>query len=173
MAMTLFEYRQWLKKMKKGHREAGIRGVQSAALRLVQRIQTEIIPSVTPQPVDRGLFRAGWRFTFMPDGALILNVEPHAPFIEFGVRSANVKIGRKMIAALTEWVVRKRLAAPGKDAVSAAWAIAKAAKRKGIFGTGLRILERAKAQAPDLIREEVSREIELLKQLIKQAKGGK
>lgn len=167
MPMTLFEYRQWLKKMKKGHREAGIRGVQSAAMKGVQMIQTEIIPSVTPQPVDRGLFRAGWRFTFMPDGALILNVEPHAPFIEFGVRNYNVKIGRAMIAALTEWVVRKKLASPGKEAVSAAWAIAQSMKRKGIFGGGLRILERLKAQLPEIIREEVSREIDLLKKATK------
>lgn len=163
MAMTLFQYRQWLKKFRGKYREAGIRGVQSAATRAVQLIQIQIIPATIPQPVDRGIYRAGWRFVFLSDGALILNVEPHAPHIEFGVRAANVKVGRKMIAALTEWVVRKKLAPAGKEAVSAAWAIAKSMQKKGIYGTGLRVLERTKALLPEIIREEVSREVELAK----------
>lgn len=162
-AMTLFEYRKWLKGFKGKHRDAAMRGLHSAAMRGVQMIQTEIIPASVPQPVDRGIYRAGWRFLAATDGALIFNNEPHAAHIEYGVRSQNVKIGRRMIFALTEWVTRKKLASPGKEAVSAAWAIAQKMKQRGIFGPGLHVLFKLKRVLPAVIREEISAEIEAVK----------
>lgn len=141
---------------------AALLGLYSAALRSVQTIQTLIVPSLVPQPVDRGLFRAGWHAFKTFDGAVIENVEPHAPFIEFGVRASSVKIGRAMIVALTEWVERKRLAS-GKDAIDAAWAIAKAMARRGIFdgGRGFRILEKLRdGYLTRFVEEEIAHEIE-------------
>lgn len=141
---------------------AGLDGLFSAALRSVQAIQMVIVPSRTPQPVDRGLFRAGWRASPLRDGALIENAEPHAPFVEFGVRASSVKIGRAMINALTEWVERKRLAS-GKEAIEAAWAIAKAMQRRGIFegGRGFQIQAILREWYLNrFIEEEVAAEIE-------------
>jgi hypothetical protein len=141
---------------------AALLGLYSAALRSVQTIQAVIVPGLTPQPVDRGLFRAGWHAFKTFDGAVIENTEPHASFVEFGVRGSSVKIGAAMIRALTEWVERKRLAS-GKDAISAAWAIAKSMQAKGIFdgGRGFRILETLRERyLTRFVEEEIAREIE-------------
>ena len=162
--MTLGEYKRFLLAYRGRNRAAALRGLQSAAMRGVQVIQTEIIPSRVPQPVDRSLYRGGWRFSFEPDGALIFNNEPHAPEVEFGVRAANVKIGKAMIQALAEWAVRKGLASAGKEAVSAAWAIAKTMQRRGIFGQGLGILrELVRDRVHGIVTEEVVRELKLEK----------
>lgn len=162
MALTWAEYKRYLKKVRPRQRQAAIRGLHSAAARAVQVIVTEIIPSRTPQPVDRGLYRAGWRYRPEVDGALIENVEPHAAFIEYGVRGENVKIGRAMIAALSEWLVRKRIvsASEPKEVLRAAWAVAKSMQRRGIFGKGMRVLEEMVVMRLDaIIEEEIAREI--------------
>ena len=141
--------------------KAAHRGLYAAALKGVQIIQTQIIPSRTPQPVDKGLFRAGWKAGPITGGAFIENREPHAPFIEHGVRAENVKPGIAMIFSLALWVQRKGLA-DGPEALRRAYAIAYAAKRRGIFngGQGFKILdELMKVHMAKIIREEVSAEI--------------
>ena len=145
-------------------RSGAILGLHSAAYHGLNEILTRIIPSRSPQPVDRGLYRAGWRVVTYSDGADIENNEPHAAFIEFGVRAQNVRIGRKMIEALTEWVVRKGLATPA-DAVQRAWAIARSMQKRGIFyqGTGMNILgELLEWRMERFVEEEVIREVEAM-----------
>lgn len=90
-------------------RAKAIVGLRRAAARGLQTIQTVLIPSRNPQPVDRGIYRAGWKIKAIPDGAELYNDSPAAALIEGGVRAANIKIGRKMLTALAEWVIRKRL----------------------------------------------------------------
>lgn len=136
-------------------------GLLSAAMLGVQRIVTRIIPSRSPQPVDRGIYRAGWKAYGEVDGAVIENLEPSAILIEEGVRAENVKIGGMMIFALALWVVRKGIAS-GEDAPKVAWAIAKAMKRRGIFGggQGLGILRELVANdLPQIMRTEIEREM--------------
>lgn len=158
--LTLAEYRKLVVSYKGRFRAAAVRGLHSAAARGVQIIQTELIPARVPQPVDRGLFRAGWRFFLDEDGAWLTNTEPHAGHVEHGVRAEHVKIGKRMIAALAEWAARKGLASAGEEAVSAAWAIAKAMKRKGIFGKGMHVLdELMRDRMPDIAKEEILAEI--------------
>jgi hypothetical protein len=142
---------------------AGRRGLVSAAARGVQEIITRIIPSRSPEPVDRGVYKAGWRFYPDREGAVIENLESVAALIEDGVRAENVKIGRAMILALAEWAVRKGLAEKD-EAESVAWAIAKKMKMRGIFGReGMGILrELVDTRLDKLIQEEVVREIEKL-----------
>lgn len=142
-------------------REAALRGVRAAAARGVQAIVSEIVPSRSPQPVDRGLYRAGWKWEPTPDGADVYNSEPHSAFIEHGVRGSNVRIGRTMIAALAGWVLRKRLATPTK-ATSRAWAIARSMQRRGIFrgGQGFGIMAEFRTRlARRFVAEEVREEI--------------
>lgn len=142
-------------------RVAGIRGLHSAALRLQNVITTVIIPHRTPQPVDRGVYRAGWRTVLEADGAVVENLEAHAIFIEYGVRAENVKIGRAMLEALQEWVARKGIASVA-EAPKVAWAIAKAMQKRGIFGggKGLGIVkELVDVWVEPYTREEVLREI--------------
>lgn len=146
---------------------AALRGLHSAALRGVQTIQVLIVPSRTPQPVDRGLFRAGWRAYFDVAGKAVTieNNEPHAVFVEEGVRADRVRIGRLMLDALASWIVRKGIASPAESA-SVAWAIAKRMQRRGIFrgGTGFKILEElVREYLPWFIEEEVQREIGRIK----------
>lgn len=151
----------WVVQVARRHREAAVRGLHSAALRGVQVIVTQIIPSRTPQPVDRAIYRGGWRPVMRPDGADIQNLEPHAILVEEGVRASNVKVGRAMLQALAEWAVRKRIATRA-DAMGVAWAIAKSMQRRGIFGQrGLGILRELVEQHLDrIVREEVQREVE-------------
>jgi hypothetical protein len=143
-------------------RRATVKGLHSAALRGVQVVVTQIIPSRSPQPVDRALYRGGWRAALLDDGADIENLEPHAVFIEDGVRAGNVKIGRKMLKALAEYALRKRLAANEVEAARVAWAIARTMQRRGIFGQrGLGVLrELVEKHLKKIVEEEVAREIE-------------
>lgn len=169
-----------------GMRDAGKRGLLSAAVKIVGLIQHTIIPKEPRQPVDRGLFRAGWRAEPTDKGADIVNSVPHALFVEEGVKAGNVKVGKKMIDALAEWVVRKGIAkkkalrtyGPAREgkklrsvrgvdygeARRIAWAIAMSMKKKGIFngGRGLHILDKAMTMAPTIVREEVEREVRKL-----------
>jgi hypothetical protein len=137
---------------------AARRGLLSAAMRGVAEIVTFIIPSRSPQPVDRGLYRAGWKATKTKAGAAIENSEPQAVWIEEGVRP---RLGPAAFAALTEWVVRKGLAQP-HNAMDVAARVIHAMRRRGsIFGTRgmgiLRELNNGKIQV--FIQEEVDREL--------------
>lgn len=145
----------------------------SAATRTVSHIQNELIPQENPPPVDIGAYRAGWQATPTEKGADISNTLPYAGIIEDGARAENIKIGRLMIAALAEWVIRKRivLAMRGKSkadlmqrAESVAWGIAINMKKRGIFNRdgnqGLHIAEKAKVKAVEYMREEFAAEIQ-------------
>ena len=160
---ALADYPDLLRDVKAGMQKAGKRGLYSAALRLSTHIQTVIIPQTTPQPVDRGVYKAGWGAQSVektPDGAEIYNTTPTAAHIEHGVK--NVKIGRAMIQALAEWAKRKGVASGDADSLSVAWAIAKRLQQTGIFrqGQGLQVFARAALELPRFIREEVKRELE-------------
>jgi len=159
-------------------RAAAIKGLRVAAVRGIRVVTTQIVPSRSPPPVDRGVYRAGWKLESLPNGAAIYNDTPHAKFIEYGVRASNVRIGRAMIDALTEWVRRKGIGGgvsktgkPKKpsenQARQIAWAIARRAKSKsglaffaGPRGDGFQILRELSDQhLPAIIREAVDREI--------------
>lgn len=150
-------------KLPKRMKEAALRGLVSAAERGVAVVKAELIPAAVPQPVDRGLYRAGWRSYPLPSGrgAAIENLEPHAGLIEHGVRASAVKIGRAMIAALAEWAKRHGFEEPER----AAWAIAKKMQERGIWGQrGLGILAQLNARLrTEIIREEVLREMNAAK----------
>jgi hypothetical protein len=150
---------------------AAKRGLLSAAHRTVSHVQAQ-----SDLPFDRGVYRAGWRAKPDRDGAIVENLAPHAPFIEFGVRGENVRISRAMIEKLAQWVRRKGIggtvtkSAKGKGfkkpstvvATKIAWAIAISMKKKGIFnkGKGLKILDKAlKMHAAQFISEEVEKEL--------------
>lgn len=153
--------------------KVGKRALLAVAMRVVQRITTEIIPALRPQPVDRGAYRAGWRAKRIPEGAEVVNTVLQALFIEDGVRGENVKIGRKMIDALAAWVRRKGIGAkadkngkmrkPSPDEARAiAWAIAVEMKKKGIFqgGAGFKVLEKALKIVEHAFAQELKTEIE-------------
>lgn len=142
--VTLAEAATHFGKLQGEFRKAAHRGLVSAAMRGVQIIVTQIIPGITPYPpVDRGLFRAGWRAVPTRDGAEIVNDEPHAVFIEEGVRAENVKPGLRMGRAIYEWVIRKGIETEPYEAIRVTYAIMAAMKRRGIFkrGKGLGILK--------------------------------
>lgn len=150
----------------------------SAAYKVQQVIVSELIPQTTPTPVDRGFYRAAWRVrSGIEDGqtfAEIVNDVKHALFIEYGVKSDRVRPGKAMHEALTEWVIRKGLAAGRQvmsdgstrkknkttesfDAASMAYAIMMTLKKNGIFeqGEGLKIAKRAKERVPAIVMEEL------------------
>lgn len=151
-------------------REAAMRGLISAAHRLRAQIVAKIVPSRSPKPVDRGIFRAGWMsYATTIEGqecAVVENTVPHAAFIEYGVPATNVKPGKAMIDALTEWVIRKRIVNKSKASAArgVAIAIAHKLKMRGIFngGQGLRILEEAMREADKVIDAEIAAELKRL-----------
>jgi hypothetical protein len=155
--------------------EAGRIGMLKAAERGVQTIVCQLIPSRSPQPVDRAIFKAGWKTERIDDNTVaIFNPEPHAPNIEFGVRAENIKVGRAMLKALTEWALRKGIVG-NKDVVKNAkggvagtppvvWAIVNAMKKRGIFNRngkqGLRIMDELVEKHINLyLREAIALEI--------------
>ncbi len=164
-------------------RERAFAGLVSAGHRVVQVIVSEIIPSFGDRmPVDRGVYRAGWRVQPLKGEGKVLvhNVAPHAAFIEHGVPAGHVRIGRKMIEALAEWVRRKgiggrtvvsksgrerRVKASAAEATAIAWAIAKSMQKKGIFagGKGLGVLRKVEPRIPGIVKEEVERELRKVK----------
>jgi hypothetical protein len=153
------EFGLWLDKTM---HDAAKAAMLSTALRIVQIITTEIIPAEPRPPVDRGAFRAGWKAKAIEGGAEITNTMPYASIIEYGAKAENIKIGRKMIEALTEWVRRKGLAGPEPgDASRIAWAIAQSMAKRGIFneGQGLHVLDKAMKNAQKIIDEEYAREL--------------
>jgi|SRR5882672_2330197 len=167
--MTIEQAPAWVVELEGKRRKAALRGLLAAAHRVVGVIVTEIIPREPRVPVDRGVYRAGWRARAVENGALVYNATPHAGIIEDGARAENIKIGKRMIDALAEWVVRKGLVGAAKKEERGAagrqiaWAIAQSMKKKGIFGgegKGLRIMAKARRRIPAILEEEVKREIE-------------
>lgn len=160
--------------------EAVSRGMMSAAMRIIGIIQNEIIPAANPPPILNRHYASGWIPEVQENGDIhIKNTMPYASIIEFGARPENIKIGRAMIQALTEWVVAKGFVGRPKTALgrsqavinaqSIAWAIARTMQGtdtitgKGIFNRngekGLRIAEKAAKRAPAIVRREVAREV--------------
>lgn len=157
-AAAYFEY------MSENVVRAARRGLVSAAMRGVQDIVTRIIPSRSPQPVDRGVYRAGWHYTVDGDNVWIENDEAYAPLIEYGVRPENVKVGAAMINALAEWGLRKGIVSTDEEAIGFAWAVAGKMKREGIFNRhgkrGLGILnELMNKRIRKFMKEEIRREV--------------
>lgn len=160
----------------KAIREGAIKGLYSAALRMVNEIQTQIIPQMIPSPVDRGVYKAGWRAEQTDDGALYENTVRHAGFIEDGVKADSVKVGRAMIDNLAEWAARHG----ADDPIRAAFAIAISAAAqvrlttrggrpividgggRGFFnqGQGLRIMAKANERLAEVVKAEVAREVD-------------
>jgi len=177
---------------KAGFEKGSKKGSINAAMKMVQIITTEIIPSLKDPPIDTRAYAAGWRVQLTEDGATVVNTMPYAAIIEFGARAENIKVGRKMIDALTAWVLRKGLhITPDSDklevrtrrakndeekrtheqeARNLAWAIAQKMRKTGIFnrdGTqGLRVGQKALLRVRPLAMKEIERAI------AKQLKGG-
>lgn len=166
------------RKLENAIKEGAKRGLYSAALRMVNIIQTQVIPAQIPEPSARGHYKAGWKAGRDDETAWYENTVPHAPIVEYGARAGNIKVGTKLINGLTEWVQMKGIAS-GPAAVRIAWAIAhtlassvtitrdgiqqvRQGKGKGIFGgTGLRIMEKATEEhLPGVLEEEVAAEVE-------------
>lgn len=174
--LTIDKAPAWVMDLEGKMKKAAMRGLLSAGHRVVAHIVNDIIPHEPRVPVDRGIYRAGWRVRKVADGVLVYNATPAAGIIEDGARAENIKIGRAMIEALTAWIIRKGLIKTVKtrddagrftnakrdaDARQMAWAIAQSMKKKGIFnkGQGLKILARARKRIPEFLEEEVRREI--------------
>lgn len=144
-------------------RAAASKGLLSAALRSVQLIQTQEITKASPSPVDRGVYRAGWRAERLGTmDAVIYNAVKWASYIEDGVPARAVVAGRIMHENIAAWAQR-RLGFSRQEAWDIAGAIIWKLKRRGIFnrGAGLKILETyTRDRLPAVVREEVERAIE-------------
>lgn len=142
-------------------RKAASKGLYSAALRSVNLITTQEISRISPAPIDRAIYKAGWRAERDGDGAVISNAVPYAAAIEYGVPAANVVISNRALQQIGEWAMRK-LGVPKERAPVVARRIMLKMQKRGIFrrGEGLKILETfVRERLPDVIRDEVQREL--------------
>ncbi len=160
-------------------KEAAKKGLLSAAIRTVSDVQNVAIPSTAPMPVDRGIYKAGWKAEAIENGAKVYNDVPYAAIIEDGGQAKNVVLGRKLIDAIAQWVQRKgiggtttvsksgiaRVAKVSKtEAVGIAFAIVKSLQARGLFrGTGLQVFARVARNIPKYIEEEVAKEFRGIK----------
>lgn len=163
-------FQEWIRK---GCVDGAKRGALSAAMRGVEIITTELIPGENPPPIFMRAYAAGWRAEATLTGADMVNTVPYASIVEWGARPENIKIGKAMIEALTNWVLVKGLvgktttknrAEQTVQARQVAWAIALHMKKVGIFNRngnqGLRIGERALKRVREFIGPEIKREIQ-------------
>ena len=185
MNIDIKDHVEFSRFLKQGIEKSLHNALMSTATRMVSAINTEIIPRIRPYPpVDRGLFRGGFRVKSLTKAkVLILNAVPHAPFVEYGVRAENIKPGRAMITALTAWVRRKGIGAKSSSiirkgtpnqrlnkpdiatATGIAWAIATKMKKKGIFNGaaqdgGMQVLKKAVEKFDVYFREEIAYELD-------------
>ncbi len=158
--IKLEDAHKWVDRFEAAHVKAARRGLLSAAAKAVAEIKAQIIPALIPEPTNRGTYKAGWDFGEDDDGAWYGNNLPHAALIEYGVRAGNVRVGRKMIDALTEWVQMKGLGS-GPAARRIAWMISTSQKMRGVFnnGKGFRVMEKMNKRLPRIIEAEVKREL--------------
>jgi hypothetical protein len=118
-----------------GMHQAAFLGAKEAILREVRaEVKTRGIAmavmtaqSLSPPPVDRGTYIAGFRAADVPDGVKLFNIAPHAAIIEGGRRP-----GARMPppALLAEWARRKGIA--GAEARGIGFALAKAIAKRGM-----------------------------------------
>lgn len=111
---------------------------------------------VKRSPVDTGLYAQSWAFTVDEKRAIIGNIAPHAPIIEFGARPFTPPI-----KPLLEWAKRvlNDPSQPPKYS-SRVWALAKYTQNK-IAAEGMQpryILQEALPEIVENIRKEVIRE---------------
>lgn len=106
VVLDLDEVSSWLDKRlgPSATKEVVKKGLYSAALKMVQVVQTKVIPQIHPTPVARGVYRAGWKAWRLPKGAAFGNTVPWAGAVEHGLRGKDIKVGRAMLASLTDWV---------------------------------------------------------------------
>jgi hypothetical protein len=165
----LSQYDELQKWLEEGMEDGVKEGLLSAGYRLLGVIVNEIIPAEKQPPIFDGAYRAAWKVEPTDQGADVYNDMPYAGVIEEGARAENVKPGRAMIDALTEWARRKGLTGHAREdraspeartqARSIAWAIARSMQQKGIFNRegemGLHIARKGMARAADFVEEEV------------------
>jgi hypothetical protein len=153
--------------------QAAIRGLQSAGVKFTAAMKTEFIPRSGLRRY-RGIYAASWKSMKLVDGVMIYSDAPHAPLIEYRVRP-GMKIGRRLIEALLEWVTKLKVAntryrtKKGKVRVHRAteterrrlaWAIAMSMQKRGMWQPiGLRIFTRALTRLPKYVHEEIRREM--------------
>jgi len=95
-------------------------------------IQEEV---TNARAVDRGVYRRGWRYRSLDDGAELVNTAAHSANVEAGRRK-----GARMppVESIQGWVHRKGLVAKGRNRkgreLSMAWAVARAIAKRGIKG---------------------------------------
>lgn len=170
------EAKAWEKRAKERVRRASQQAVVLAANRVIVEIQTVIVPSFPDKerPVNKNNYVRGWRWRKTGRGALIYNLTlgGYGAFIEYGVRGKNVKISKKMIDALSEWIKDKGIGAtahvsskgkvtmrPPSEMVRRQMALQMARKMRGrgIFNRngkqGLGILATARKKIPGFVRE--------------------
>lgn len=161
--MNLAEWEAYHAKLADAFRPAAVRGVQSAAHRIVALLQ-ERTRSARPMSargtvgaVNTGEFLRGWRWTGEDDGALLYNDRTdRAPIQEHGRRPGSKMPPRD---AIETWL-RQRAGMNAKEAKRAAYPVARAIARRGLLGREILTAPAFNEQMADLVTKEILHELE-------------
>jgi hypothetical protein len=165
-SVTLKEHIDWLGRLDEAKVTQGLRrGLISAGLRMIQEIVTREIPARVPMPVDRGVYRAGWKLDSTSEIA-VFNDVLYADKIEGGIQPGELQRTPELLEQITAWVGRKQLAQQGQSARAVAWRIVSALIRNGVYnrGEGLGIMAAVvnDGRLDSFIQEECAAEVEKL-----------
>lgn len=158
IVLSLSDFPGWLRRKQKQLPTVARDALRLAAKTEGMRVIQEVISATTPQPVDRGTYRRGWRARNVPGGVAVYNPTLYASVIEHGRRPGGKPPPTKLIA---RWVLRKGLvkdvrgkAKQRRAARAFAFAIARSIAKKG--QKGQHILEHAVKRMRPLFQQAVN-----------------
>lgn len=156
---------QWadhLEKLGQRFRPAMLRGMNAGAMRCIPILHnaTAQAPPASPNGTigafDTGLYKAAWRSASINNGAKVFNMRSYSGVIEHGRRPYPVS--KAGIRNLEGWAKRK-LKLSGKEAKSAAWAIAKTLAKRPLKAR--RVMIGSEEKMIEAVEKEVLHELDL------------
>lgn len=152
MTLSLLQYAEALKRRAQEQDDR----VQRALKRVADQGATMARKRTLEVARDTGRFAHGWRSEDRDDGAAVVNLEAHAPYVDDG---RAPEAAAPPIAVLIRWVERK-MHVGGKEAERIAWLISREIAERGIRGKQIAAWL-AKKLAP-VAQREVAKEQEKL-----------
>lgn len=163
LRMNLAEWEAYHARLADAFRPAAVRGVQSAAHRIVALLQerTRSAKPMSPRgavgAVNTGEFLRGWRWTGEDDGALLYNDRTdRGPIQEHG-RRPGARMPPKDV--IETWL-RQRAGMSAKEAKRAAYPVARAIARRGLWGRQILTEPSFNLKMADLVSAEILHELE-------------
>lgn len=164
--MTFEEWQRYHLRIADALKPAAMRGLQSAALRVIPLLhaRTRTAPPQNPSgvgrggAVDTGMFLRGWKSTAQDDATVLIYnsvTDGRAPTQEYGRRAGSAMPPPAVVEA---WL-RRRLGMGAREAKRAAFPIARAIGRRGLLPRRILTANEFQERIAEVVAEEVQMEI--------------